>query len=104
MTRSNSVDCVASGWDAAADAGAAAPSRGKKASVVAAPAQNNTAIITAIGLPTRTRRSRAARRGKVVMGNEVAAPDMTNSPTTAAYVIRHSRQYVFRMNIDAYAR
>ena len=38
----------------------------------------------ASGLATSTLKSLAARRGSVIMGMEVAAPDTRNSPITAA--------------------
>src|SRR6185295_10158900 len=75
--RSNSDrwSCVGTGAAvAAADADgspAAAtlePSRGKKASVEAAPAKNSTATVSASGLAAKTRTSREARRGSVVIG------------------------------------
>ena len=55
----------------------------------------------ASGLPAKTRTIAAARRGNVVMGNEVAAPDTRNSPITAAYVVRHKRQTAFSRTNDA---
>ena len=55
----------------------------------------------ASGLPAKTRTSREARRGNVVMGNEVAAPDTRKSPITAAYVVRHNRQTAFSRTNDA---
>src|SRR6266705_2377587 len=81
-----------------------ATSRGKKASVEAAPAKNSTATIRASGLATKTRRSRYARRGNEVMGKVVAAPDTRKSPITAAYVVRHSRQTALSSTNEAYAR
>src|SRR3954470_9644977 len=82
-------------------AAATAPSRGKKASVLAAPAKNSTAMMSASGLARKTRVSRAARRGNVVIGKVVAAPETRNSPITAAYVVRHSKQTAWRMKKDA---
>jgi hypothetical protein len=39
---------------------------------------SSTAVVRASGLLTRVRRSFEARRGKVVIGNEVAPPEMMN--------------------------
>src|SRR6185295_9687442 len=102
--RSNSDrwSCVGTGAVAAAAPGSPdavpfdAASRGKKASVEAAPAKNSTATVSASGLVAKTRTSREARRGSVVIGKDVAAPDIRKSPITAAYVVRHSRQTAFR--------
>src|SRR6185436_18399615 len=98
--RSNSDFCVSVGWAAGAAAWPLAAasveaSRGKNASVVAAPAKNRTASVRASGLVANRRASRDARRGNVVMGKDVAAPDTRNSPMTAAYVVRQSTQTVF---------
>src|SRR5580765_8551346 len=79
-------------------------SRGNSTSVITAAANTTTASATATGLPKKTRRSRDARRGKVVMGKVVAAPDTINSPITAAYVVRHSGQYIFNRTNDMYPR
>ncbi len=106
MKRSNS-DCCA--WVAAgAEAGVAdvvpLPSRGKNASVDAAPPRNSTATMMATGLPMNTRRSRTARRGKVVIGNGVVAPERKNSPTTPAAMIRQSTQTAFNTTNDTYSK
>ena len=76
-------------------------SRGKKASVVAAPARKSTVTAIASGLPASTRRSRVNRPGNVVIGTDVAAPEMMKTPTMAASVSRHIGQYAFRMKTDA---
>src|SRR3989442_6619895 len=106
ITRSNAEVCAALGGVAGAAWALerAAASREKNASVVAAPAKNKTAVIIASGLEMKTRRSRIARRGSVVIGKDVAAPLTTNSPITAAYVMKQRTQYVLSTTIDAYAR
>src|SRR5437867_8935377 len=87
--RSNSErwSCVGTGAVVAAapaSADAMTTSRGKKASVDAAPAKKITITTSASGLANTTRASRAARRGNVVIGKDVAAPDTMNNPITAA--------------------
>src|SRR3954471_6313564 len=83
---------------------AADPSRGKNASVEAAPAKNSTAIAIASGLAANRRRSVTARRGKVVLGIGVAAPDTRKRPITAAYVTRHRMHTAFTIANEAYPR
>ena len=46
-------------------------------------------------------KSRVARRGTLVMGYLVAAPDRRNSPMTATYVPTQSTQTALRMTNDA---
>src|SRR5829696_5427984 len=105
--RSNSDFCVSVGWAAGAAvwplaaAASVDASRGKNARVVAAPAKNRSVSVSASGLVTKSRASRDARRGNVVMGKDVAAPDTRNSPMTAAYVVRQSTQTVFSSTKDA---
>ena len=53
------------------------------------------------GLGAKMRASRDARRGNVVMGKDVAAPDTRNSPIAPAYVARQSTHTVFRTTNDA---
>ena len=97
--RSSSERCS---WLGAGAASAVPPpSRGKNAIAEPAPAKNNTVSAIAIGLAIQARISDAARRGSVVIGNFTAAPEITYSPMTAAYVIRQSGQRVFKMKKDA---
>src|SRR5262245_53526888 len=95
--RSNSAAWLSDGACGAAvvsvpAAPAVTVSRGKNASAEAAPAKNRTTSAIARGLPASTRASLSARRGNVVIGTDVAAPETTNSPITAAYVVRQTRQ------------
>src|SRR5580765_5492086 len=102
--RSNSALLSASCAGAWAAGSSAAPSRGKNATTETAPPRNSTATTRASGLVMASRKSRKARRGKVVIGNEVTAPETRNSPTTAASVARHSTQYTLRIANDTYIR
>src|SRR5262249_58462853 len=58
----------------------------------------------ASGVEKSTFKSCAARRGSDIMGTEVADPVTRKSPSTAAYVIRHSTQTTLSRKNDAYAR
>src|ERR1700686_4712402 len=82
-------------WLEATGAAPGALSRGKNASVDAAPPRNRTVRTMASGLEKRTLRSCETRRGREFMGTDVAAPDTRNSPITAAYVITHRIHTIF---------
>src|SRR5437899_7310486 len=99
MNRSIS-DCCAAVIGSAAGGGGG-PSRGKKATADAAAPRNTMVTAMASGLPLQRRTSWAARRGSVVMGKVVAAPEIRNSAITAAYVVRHRIQTVFSTTNDA---
>src|SRR5262245_11294285 len=99
MKRSSSVRCHCVGSAATA---ALLASRGKNASVDAEPAAHSSARMIATGLETSARTSLARRRGSASMGVDTAAPDTKKSAITAAYVITHRTQTIFRVTNDAY--
>src|SRR5262245_34562083 len=108
MKRSSSPDArccsaaAAPGDDAAS--ATAAPSLGKNASTEPAPPTKSSASAMANGFDASTVKSAAARRGRLSIGMEVAAPETMNRPITAAYVIRHSTHTSFNTTNDAYPR
>src|SRR6185295_12739270 len=58
----------------------------------------------ATGLVNRARRSRAARRGSVVIGNGVVEPERKNNATTAAAMVKQSTQTAFSTTNDTYSK
>src|SRR5262249_3428243 len=70
-------------------------SRANSATAEPAPTRNTTMTAIATGVTKEVFTSRKNRFGKVVIGNDVAAPDTMNRPTTATSAVKHSGQYTF---------
>src|SRR6202049_3126836 len=56
------------------------------------------------GVDTRVRRSRIARRGRLVMANGVVAPERKNNPTTEPAMTRQRRKTAFKTTNDTISK
>src|SRR5438874_6891865 len=83
---------------------AATLSRADSTTADAAAAVKSTMTAIACGLTSRARALRRKRRGKVVIGNVVAAPEMMNSPTIATSAVRQSVFFKQKTAYEMYAR